>query len=163
MGISGNNQGSTSGFNSSDKKIFRLIAIFALSLINITLLLMLVSTLNASESISAADKKLNDINGLQVELLSAVLDEKAMTVMSDYLRMNKVDVVSKGSYYKSRIPYSLFVIRNEKKEGLFTLAEKLAIKPENILIVSNKTLLVDATIIIGTDFPELSPFNRGSY
>ena len=76
---------------------------------------------------------------------------------ADYLRANKIDVVSVGNYSSSDVEKTMVIDRSGNTANAKKVAALLGVKDENIIEQVNSDYLLEVSVIIGRDFSKLSP------
>lgn len=98
---------------------------------------------------------------LKVEILNGCGVEGVCDTLTNFLRINKIDVVSTGNYSSFDIDNTIIIDRIGSDINTKRIAELLNVKEENIIQLINKDYLLDVTVIVGKDLYKLVPLNRG--
>lgn len=98
---------------------------------------------------------------LKVEILNGCGVEGVCDTLTNFLRTNKIDVVSTGNYSSFDIDNTIIIDRIGSDINTKRIAELLNVKEENIIQLINKDYLLDVTVIVGKDLYKLVPLNRG--
>jgi len=98
---------------------------------------------------------------LKVEILNGCGVEGVCDTLTNFLRTNKIDVVSTGNYSSFDIDNTIIIDRIGSDINTKRIAELLNVKEENIIQLINKDYLLDVTVIVGKDLYRLVPLNRG--
>lgn len=97
---------------------------------------------------------------IQVEILNGCGVNGLAEKLTDYLRKRNIDVVSRGNYANFRVKATRIVDRKGNSERATTLAEVLGIADNRIQTKKDRSLQLDATIILGADYKRLKPFKN---
>ena len=99
---------------------------------------------------------------MQVEVLNGCGASGVADKLTDFLRMNKIDVVNLGNYRSFDIENSIIISRNNKNKKAEKLAALVGLDENSIIQQTNKDYLLDVTFILGKDYRKLIPLNKRS-
>ncbi len=99
---------------------------------------------------------------MQVEVLNGCGASGVADKLTDFLRMNKIDVVNLGNYRSFDIENSIIISRNNKIKNAEKLAALVGLDQSSIVQQTNKDYLLDVTFILGKDYRKLIPLNKRS-
>ncbi len=94
---------------------------------------------------------------IQAEVLNGCGVSGLAERFTDYLRLNKVDVVKEGDYSSFDVPETLIIDRNGNKANAFKIARILGVKKRNVIQQIDEDYLLDVSVIIGKDYFKLKP------
>jgi len=97
---------------------------------------------------------------IQVEILNGCGVSGLAKRLTDYLRARGIDVVSSGNFRHFNMANSEVLDRTGNNERSTKLAEILGIGSEQVRVQKDSNLQLDATIILGADYRNLTPFRR---
>jgi len=134
------------------------------------LILILINTILAYSIFKAipfsntksADNYLEDSTGvkIQVEVLNGCGVSGIAEKLTDYLRINNVDVVNLGNYRSFEIENSIIIGRNEKIHNAEIVAALVGLDENSIIQQINPDYLLDVTFILGKDYRDLIPLTK---
>ncbi len=101
------------------------------------------------------EKRYRDI---KVEVLNGIGIDGIAAEVTEYLREKGFDVVNTDDAGRTDYIYSMVKDRTGNLSSARTLAEILNIDTLSILQEINKSLILDATVILGKDYIHLAPF-----
>ena len=102
------------------------------------------------------EKKYRDI---KVEVLNGIGIDGIAAEVTEYLRDKGFDVVKTDDAGRTDYIYSMVKDRTGNLGSARNLAEILNIDTLSVLQEINKSLILDATVILGKDYIHLAPFN----
>lgn len=102
------------------------------------------------------EKRYRDI---KVEVLNGIGIDGIAAEVTDYLREKGFDVVNTDDAGRTDYIYSMVKDRTGNLSSARNLAEILNIDTLSVLQEINKSLILDATVILGRDYIHLAPFN----
>jgi hypothetical protein len=97
---------------------------------------------------------------IQVEVLNGCGVSGVAEKLTDYLRMNNIDVVSLGNYRSFDIENSIIIGRNEKIQNAEIVAAIVGLDNQNIIQQINPDYLLDVTFVLGKDYRNLIPLKK---
>ena len=105
------------------------------------------------------DKITNQPNlTMQLDVRNGTGEDGIAKLFTDYLREKGFDVVEMGNYDTDDQEKSLVLDRKGNKQNCKKIAQTLGVSDKNVIQQINKDLLIDATVVIGKDYKELSPY-----
>lgn len=137
-------------------------------ILNISILiLILINTVLAYKTFEAASLKFGNSKDdllidstqarIQVEVLNGCGVSGIADKLTDYLRVNKVDVVNLGNYRSFEIENSIIISRNGKIKNAEKVAALVGLDENSIIQQLNSDYLLDVTFILGKDYRNLIP------
>lgn len=96
----------------------------------------------------------------QVEVLNGCGVDGIASQTTQYLRKNNIDVVDVSNYQNFEVKKTLILDRTGNPEKAREVARLLGIPLEQIKLEKNTSLQLDATIILGSDYKTLLPFQK---
>ena len=137
-------------------------------ILNISILiLVLINTVLAYKTFEAASQKFGNSEDdllidstqarIQVEVLNGCGVSGIADKLTDYLRVNKVDVVNLGNYRSFEIENSIIISRNGKIKNAEKVAALVGLDENSIIQQLNSDYLLDLTFILGKDYRNLIP------
>ena len=102
------------------------------------------------------EKRYRDI---KVEVLNGIGIDGIAAEVTEYLREKGFDVVKTDDAGRTDYIYSMVKDRTGNLGSARNLAEILNIDTLSVLQEINKSLMLDATVILGRDYVHLAPFN----
>lgn len=102
------------------------------------------------------EKQYRDI---KVEVLNGIGVDGIAAEVTDFLREKGFDVVKTDDAGRTDYIYSMVKDRTGNLYSARNLAEILNIDTLSVLQEINKSLILDATVILGKDYKHLAPFN----
>lgn len=97
---------------------------------------------------------------IQVEVLNGCGVTGIAEKFTDYLRANKIDVVSLGNYRSFEIENSIIISRNEKIINAEKVAAIVGLDNNSIIQQTNPDYLLDVTFILGKDYRNIIPIKK---
>ncbi|MEL6824571.1 MAG: LytR C-terminal domain-containing protein, partial [Calditrichota bacterium] len=97
---------------------------------------------------------------IQVEILNGCGVSGLAKRLTDYLRARGIDVVSSGNFRHFNMTNSEVLDRTGNDERSSKIAEILGIADGQVRVQKDSNLQLDATIILGADYRNLTPFRR---
>ncbi len=97
---------------------------------------------------------------IQVEVLNGCGVSGVAEKLTDYLRINNIDVVNLGNYRSFEIENSIIIGRNEKIYNAEKVAAIVGLDNQNIIQQINPDYLLDVTFILGKDYRDLIPLKK---
>jgi len=94
---------------------------------------------------------------IQAEVLNGCGVRGLAERFTDYLRLNKVDVVKEGDYSSFDVPETLVIDRMGNKANAFKVARLLGVSKQNVIQQIDDNFLLDVSVIIGKDYFKLKP------
>jgi len=112
--------------------------------------------------INSNEELLSDISKskIQVEVLNGCGVSGVADKLTDFLRVNKVDVVNLGNYRSFDIEKSIIVSRNEEIINAERIAALVGLDKNSIISQTNPDYLLDVTFILGKDYRNLVPLKK---
>lgn len=95
---------------------------------------------------------------IQLDVQNGSGENGIATKITEYLRMNNMDVVEIGNYKSQNVERTLILDRSGELMKAKKVAAILGISEKNIIPQTNSSLYLDVTVVIGKDFKELKPF-----
>lgn len=137
-------------------------------ILNISILiLILINTVLAYKTFEATSLKFGNSKDdllidstqarIQVEVLNGCGVSGIADKLTDYLRVNKVDVVNLGNYRSFEIESSIIISRNGKIKNAEKVAALVGLDENSIIQQLNSDYLLDVTFILGKDYRNLIP------
>lgn len=137
-------------------------------ILNISILiLILINTVLAYKTFEAVSLKFENSEDdllidstkarIQVEVLNGCGVSGIADKLTDYLRVNHIDVVNLGNYRSFEIENSIIISRNEKIKNAEKLAALVGLDESSIIQQTNSDYLLDVTFILGKDYRNLIP------
>ena len=137
-------------------------------ILNISILiLILINTVLAYKTFEAVSLKFENSEDdllidstkarIQVEVLNGCGVSGVADKLTDYLRVNHIDVVNLGNYRSFEIEKSIIISRNEKIKNAEKLAALVGLDESSIIQQTNSDYLLDVTFILGKDYRNLIP------
>ena len=123
-----------------------------------------------SKSVSSKNKKPVEITDttnkitnqpnltMQLDVRNGTGEDGVAKLFTDFLREKGFDVVEMGNFNTEEQEKSLILDRKGNKQNCKKIATALGISDKNVIQQINKELLIDATVVIGKDYKELTPF-----
>jgi hypothetical protein len=78
--------------------------------------------------------------------------------VTKYLREMDIDVVGRDNYKNFKIKDSFVIDRVDNRERAIEVAESLGLNSANIQLIPDSNLQLDVTIVLGSDYKNLTPF-----
>lgn len=97
---------------------------------------------------------------IQLDVLNGSGESKLAQRMTDFLRARGFDVVEMGNYKSSDVEQTLVLDRVGNMEAARQVAATLGIPVEQVHQELDKSLYLDASVIIGKDFQRLKAFQQ---
>lgn len=94
----------------------------------------------------------------QINVLNGCGVNGVGTTMTKFCRKNGFDVVEMGNYKNFDLEHSIVIDRNGKSGEAHRLAALLGIDRKNVVQQFNNEQMVTASVVIGKDFPTLTPW-----
>jgi len=138
-------------------------------LLNVSILiLVLINSILAYSVFNAIPFNDNDDNYLddstrvriQVEVLNGCGVSGVAEKLTDYLRINNIDVVNLGNYRSFEIENSIIIGRNEKIHNAEIVAAIVGLDDQKIIQQINPDYMLDVTFILGKDYRDLIPLKK---
>jgi hypothetical protein len=140
-------------------------------ILNISILiLILINTVLAYKTFEATSQKFENSEDdllidstkarIQVEVLNGCGVSGIADKLTDYLRVNHIDVVNLGNYRSFEIENSIIISRNEKIKNAEKLAALVGLDESSIIQQTNSDYLLDVTFILGKDYRNLIPLKK---
>jgi len=141
------------------KNLLLNVSILTLIVINAILAYSVVKTFsfNGTEDYFLVDSTKARI---QVEVLNGCGVSGVAEKLTDYLRINNIDVVNLGNYRSFEIENSIIIGRNEKIYNAEKVAAIVGLDNQNIIQQINPDYLLDVTLILGKDYRDLIPLKK---
>ena len=92
---------------------------------------------------------------LQIEVLNGCGVPRIADRFTAYLRKNNFDVVKTGNYETFGVSKTIVIDRKGKLENAVRIAKAMGLPRERALQEQSDAFLVDATVILGSDFRQL--------
>ena len=140
-------------------------------ILNISILiLIIIITILAYTTFQAASLKFGNssddllIDGpkarIQVEVLNGCGITGVADKLTDYLRINRIDVVNLGNYRSFEIENSIIISRNNKIINAEKVAALVGLDENSIIQQTNSDYMLDVTFILGKDYRNLIPLKK---
>ena len=102
----------------------------------------------------------NEERILQIEILNGCGVDGVADIFTRYLRKKALDVVKTDNYESYNVLRTVVIERQGNMENGIQIAKALGLGEDRVLQEVNATYLIDATIIIGKDFRQLSTWKE---
>jgi len=99
---------------------------------------------------------------IQVDVQNGTGENRIGAIFRDYLKKKGYDVVNLDNYKSSDVEKTIIIDRTGDTRKAQRIAEVLGVSGRNIIQQINRDLYLDATIVIGKDYPELKPYTDKS-
>lgn len=99
---------------------------------------------------------------IQIEILNGCGIGGIGTMFTDFLRDGKFDVITTGNYYMFDVDKTLVIDRKGDINSAYAVAEFLGVNRENVIQQLNPNYFLDVSIIVGKDYIQLKPAQRGN-
>lgn len=143
-----------------NSSIFLNIALILLSILVIYLGYNLVDkVLPAKEDENLRDKQ-QAAGYIQIEVLNGCGVAGVADKFTNFLRVNKFDVIQSGNYSSFDVDKSMVIDRMGNMANAEKAALMLGIKKEYVIQQINKNYFLDVTLVIGKDYNQLKPYNK---
>ena len=140
-------------------------------ILNISIIvLILINTVLAYTAFKAASLKFGNSSDdllidstkarIQVEVLNGCGVSGIADKLTDYLRINYIDVVNLGNYRSFEIENSIIICRNDKIINAEKVAPLVGLDENSIIQQTNPDYLLDVTFILGKDYRNLIPLKK---
>ncbi|NIS37659.1 LytR C-terminal domain-containing protein, partial [Candidatus Saccharibacteria bacterium] len=114
---------------------------------------------NKEEKTDAKQQQVQTVaRRIQVEVLNGCGVDGLAEKITDFLRRNNIDVVSRGNYVHFEVPETKIIDRMGNRDRSQIVADILGVPEDQVETQQNKNLQLDATIILGADYKILKPF-----
>lgn len=97
---------------------------------------------------------------IQIEVLNGCGVSGIADKLTDYLRVNYIDVVNLGNYRSFEIENSIIISRNDKIINAEKVAALVGLDENSIIQQTNSDYLLDVTFILGKDYRNLIPLKK---
>lgn len=97
---------------------------------------------------------------IQVEVLNGCGITGVADKLTDYLRINRIDVVNLGNYRSFEIENSIIISRNNKIINAEKVAALVGLDENSIIQQTNSDYMLDVTFILGKDYRNLIPLKK---
>lgn len=94
----------------------------------------------------------------QLDVQNGTNEQGAASKFTEYLRKRGYDVVDMGNNRYKDVEKTTIIDRKGDKKIALAVASALGVTEDNVTQQINKSLYLDATVIIGKDFKNLKPF-----
>jgi hypothetical protein len=145
------------------------IVIIILGVLCIYLIFSLVSStfLNKNKSVKDIKDSTKTVTNqpnlsIQVDVQNGTGENRIGAIFRDYLKKKGYDVVNLDNYKSSDVEKTIIIDRTGDTRKAQRIAEVLGVSGRNIIQQINRDLYLDATIVIGKDYPELKPYTDKS-
>ncbi len=105
-------------------------------------------------------KKVVDSAPLQIEVLNGCGVSGIAAEFTEYLRQQGFDVVKTDNYESFNILETVIIDRRGRTEKIKKIAKSLGLNNSRILKEVNEAYLIDATVILGKDYRQISSWNK---
>ena len=95
---------------------------------------------------------------VQLDVRNGTGEDGVAKLFADYLRDQGYDVVEMGNYVTEDQDKSLILDRTGNTKNCSKVASVLGISDKNVIQQINNELYLDATVVIGKDYKELTPY-----
>ena len=140
-------------------------------ILNISIIiLILINTVLAYTTFKAASLKFGNSSDdllidstkarIQVEVLNGCGISGVADKLTDYLRINRIDVVNLGNYRSFEIENSIIISRNNKIINAEKVAALVGLDENSIIQQTNSDYMLDVTFILGKDYRNLIPLKK---
>ncbi len=99
----------------------------------------------------------------QVEVLNGCGVDKIASRTTKFLRKHNIDVVSMGNYSRFDVKTTFILNRSGKNDKVSEVAKVLGIPATQIQLKKDLSLQLDATIVLGSDYKKLKPFQKNDF
>jgi hypothetical protein len=144
----------------SKKKILLTIAIAALVIFNG----MQLYGIFAASPVKSSGKEKRETDTtrvpLQINILNGCGTAGVGNTMTKFCRQAGYDVVEMGNYKSFDVSESMVIDRIGKIDDVKRLAALIGIKQKNVVQQFSNDHMVSATVVIGKDYKELSPWKQ---
>jgi hypothetical protein len=146
-----------SSLKSSTVNIFLNVSIFILSVVILYMAYSIYIKLSHKSS-NDADQYNGQVASdlIQVEVLNGCGIGGVADKFTEYLRNRNVDIVKLGNYITNDVPETMVIEHVGNMANAYKIAHSLGIKDENVIQQLNKDYFLDATIVIGRDYFNLT-------
>lgn len=143
------------------KNLFLNISIIVLILINTVLAYTAFKAASLKFGNSSDDLLIDSTKArIQVEVLNGCGVSGIADKLTDYLRVNYIDVVNLGNYRSFEIENSIIICRNDKIINAEKVAALVGLDENSIIQQTNPDYLLDVTFILGKDYRNLIPLKK---
>jgi len=143
------------------KNLILNISIIVLILINTVLAYSTFKAVSLKFGNSSDDLLIDSTKArIQVEVLNGCGVSGIADKLTDYLRVNYIDVVNLGNYRSYEIENSIIISRNDKIINAEKVAALVGIDESSIIQQTNSDYLLDVTFILGKDYRNLIPLKK---
>lgn len=111
-------------------------------------------------SVEAKPVKPNHV--IQIEILNGCGISGVGTIFTDFLREGTFDVITTGNYYMFEVDETLVIDRRGDINSAYAVADFLGVNKQNVIQQLNPNYFLDVSIIIGKDYIQLKPAQRGN-
>jgi len=143
------------------KNLILNISIIVLILINTVLAYSTFKAVSLKFGNSSDDLLIDSTKArIQVEVLNGCGVSGIADKLTDYLRVNYIDVVNLGNYRSYEIENSIIISRNDKIINAEKVAALVGLDESSIIQQTNSDYLLDVTFILGKDYRNLIPLKK---
>lgn len=97
---------------------------------------------------------------LQIDVQNGTGVQGIANKVMEYLRSKGFDVVELGNFSSQDIKTSMVIDRTGNTKNAKIVAQSLGISEKNVIEQVNRNYFLDATVVVGRDYPELKPFKE---
>lgn len=112
----------------------------------------------ASPDSAAAPAPQTVARRIQVEVLNGCGVDGLAEQITNYLREQNIDVVSRGNYSHFDVPLTTVLDRVNNRERTLQIVKVLGLPEKQLQLQKDANLQLDATIVLGADYKKLIPF-----
>ena len=143
------------------KNLILNISIIVLILINTVLAYSTFKAVSLKFGNSSDDLLIDSTKArIQIEVLNGCGVSGIADKLTDYLRVNYIDVVNLGNYRSFEIENSIIISRNDKIINAEKVAALVGLDENSIIQQTNSDYLLDVTFILGKDYRNLIPLKK---
>jgi len=143
------------------KNLILNISIIVLILINTVLAYSTFKAVSLKFGNSSDDLLIDSTKArIQIEVLNGCGVSGIADKLTDYLRVNYIDVVNLGNYRSFEIENSIIISRNDKIINAEKVAALVGLDENSIIQQTNPDYLLDVTFILGKDYRNLIPLKK---
>lgn len=135
--------------------ILNLIIIFLIAVIAFLSYSVVKKIKNNTNKVVSVESKILPAAIIQLEVLNGCGVAGAAEKITDYLRINHVDVVQMRNYVSFDIEKSLVIDRTGNKSNAEKIADLLGIDRKNIVQQLSNDYFLDVSLVIGKDYNQL--------
>jgi len=96
-------------------------------------------------------------NSISIEVLNGTGETGIAAIFREFLQQKEFDVIKMDNYTSSTEEKTIIIDRRSNIKKAKLVAEALGAKESQVTQITNPTLQIDVTVIIGKDYNELKP------